>query len=108
MFFWFSKTLFFEITPSSIVKSSFSGILGLFFELAFDIFFRFCSERDFYAETTDVGFYEQIIALSGPRVCLGHLNQHVFRGQKYIKNGQQINKKKARSLDDNSKNVYFK
>ena len=46
------------------------------FEHIFDKFFMFFADLDFYAETTDVEFYMQITALSGPRACLGHLNHH--------------------------------
>ena len=36
----------------------------------------FFADLDFYTKTTDVDFDMQITELSGPRACLGHLNNH--------------------------------
>ena len=72
--FVFAKKAFFNNPSFCLVKSRLLGILDPNFKHIVAIFFMYFADLDFYTKTTDVEFYLQITALSGPQACLGHLN----------------------------------
>ena len=62
-------SLFRKIKVSGGVRTPCLDLLLIYVFLCFVCF-------DFYTKTTDVEFYSQITATSGPRVCLGYLNHN--------------------------------